>query len=86
MLYVYWTFLDSDFQLNANDDCDLGIRSLGAIIWYLKQCKFDYQLLTRGRFEIFKPIDVECIDTKNHDNIKIKHMVILKHALILFIF
>ncbi|XP_050523673.1 DNA mismatch repair protein Msh6 [Daktulosphaira vitifoliae] len=67
---------DSDFQLNANDACDLGIKSLGAVIWYLKQCKFDYQLLTRGRFEIFKPVDIECINIYNHDDIKIKHMIL----------
>lgn len=67
-------YLDSDLQLNANDDCELGIRSLGAVIWYLKRCKLDFQLLSRGRFDIFKPVDIEC-DLSNQDNINTKHMV-----------
>ncbi|XP_050439278.1 DNA mismatch repair protein Msh6 [Adelges cooleyi] len=68
---------ESDLQLNANDECEFGIRSLGAVIWYLKRCKFDYQLLTRGRFQIFKPVDVESINLSNQeDNIKTKHMIL----------
>lgn len=67
---------DSDLQLNANDECELGIRSLGAVVWYLKQCKLDFQLLTRGRFEIFTPIDVECAELPNQDNINTKNLVI----------
>lgn len=36
----------------------------------------DFQLLSRGRFDIFKPVDVECVKLPNQDNINTKHMVI----------
>ncbi|XP_025192945.1 DNA mismatch repair protein Msh6 [Melanaphis sacchari] len=72
------TFLgsDSDLQLNANDECEFGIRSLGAVIWYLKRCKMDFQLLSRGRFDIYKPVDVESVELSNQDNINSKHMIL----------
>lgn len=36
----------------------------------------DFQLLTRGRFDIFKPVDVECVESSNQDNLSTKNMVI----------
>lgn len=68
--------VESDLQLSANDECELGIRCLGAVVWYLKQCKMDFQLLTRRRFDIFKPVDSEYVELSNQDNINTKHMVI----------
>lgn len=77
---VIWTsnvliISESDLQLNANDECELGVRSLGAVVWYLKRCKLDFQLLTRGRFDIFKPVDIDNVELTNHDNIDSKYMV-----------
>jgi len=74
--YIIILVSESDLQLNANDECELGIRSLGAVLWYLKRCKMDFQLVTRGRFDIFKPVDVECVESFNQDNISTKNMVI----------
>lgn len=36
----------------------------------------DFHLLSRGRFDIFKPVDVECAEISNQDNLNTKHMVI----------
>lgn len=76
MLFTKYLFiiLESDLQLNANDECEFGVRSLGAVVWYLKRCKMDFQLLTRGRFDIFKPVDIECVELSNHDNLNSKYM------------
>lgn len=76
MNYIIILVSESDLQLNANDECELGIRSLGAVLWYLKRSKMDFQLVTRGRFDIFKPVDVECVESFNQDNISTKNMVI----------
>lgn len=75
-LFKFKFISDSDLQLNANDECEFGIRSLGAVIWYLKRCKMDFQLLSRGRFDIYKPVDIESVELSNQDNINSKHMVI----------
>lgn len=79
MVYHHYIIIfvsESNLQLSANDECELGIRSLGAVVWYLKRCKMDFQLLTRGRFDIFKPVDVECNELSNQDNLSTKNMVI----------
>lgn len=76
ILFKFKFISDSDLQLNANDECELGIRSLGAVIWYLKRCKMDFQLLSRGRFDMYKPVDIESVELSNQENINSKHMVI----------
>jgi len=35
----------------------------------------DFQLLSRGRFDIYKPVDVESVELSNQNNINSKHMV-----------
>lgn len=40
------------------EERELGVRALGAVVWYLQRCLIDYQLLTMGQFAIYEPIDV----------------------------
>ncbi|KAK6631688.1 hypothetical protein RUM43_013752 [Polyplax serrata] len=44
--------------LSASDDGELAIKSLGACVWYLKQCFLDQQLLAMKKFEIYSPVNI----------------------------
>ena len=47
----------STLGLTAKEDCELAVRALGALVWYLKQCQLDQELLSRRCFQIYEPID-----------------------------
>ena len=38
-------------------DYELGIRCLGAVVWYLKACLLEFDLLSMKDFEIYSPVD-----------------------------
>lgn len=66
----------------ATDDCELGIKALGAVVWYLKRCLIDYQLLTMGRFSIYQPLDAVTLDVNQREEMVEnfnKHMVGCSH-------
>ncbi|CAL8109509.1 unnamed protein product [Orchesella dallaii] len=44
--------------LSPDDDWELGVRCLGAVVWYLKHCLLDHDLLSQKKFEVYKPADV----------------------------
>lgn len=48
--------------LVAKDKYELGISSLGGLIWYLQLCKLEETLLTRRMFELFFPPDAVAQD------------------------
>ncbi|XP_078664804.1 DNA mismatch repair protein Msh6-like isoform X1 [Branchiostoma floridae x Branchiostoma belcheri] len=43
--------------LTAADNYDLGVSALGAVIWYLKRCYIDEEMLSMCNFEEYKPLD-----------------------------
>ena len=47
----------STLGLTAKEDCELAVRALCALVWYLKQCQLDQGLLSRRCFQIYEPID-----------------------------
>jgi hypothetical protein len=44
--------------LTAHDNYELAVRALGACTWYLKESFLDQQLLSMGRFEVYRPQDL----------------------------
>ncbi|ODM94564.1 DNA mismatch repair protein Msh6 [Orchesella cincta] len=44
--------------LTPDEDWELGVRSLGAVVWYLKDCLLDHDLLSQKKFEVYKPADI----------------------------
>lgn len=64
----------------VNSDKDLGIRALGAVVWYLKRCLLDHQLISLKQFVIYKPVDDAAGDPDTvlacpDSSLKVKHMV-----------
>jgi len=49
---------DDSLGLTASDNCDLVVSALGAIVWCLRRCLVDHELLSLGNFEQYKPLDV----------------------------
>ena len=43
----------------ASAEYELAVRSLGAVVWHLKYCLMDQELLSLRSFSIYKPIDAE---------------------------
>lgn len=43
--------------LTAKSDCELAVNALGGIIWCLKKCLIDSEILTMKNFEIYQPVD-----------------------------
>lgn len=43
----------------CSEESELGVKSLGAVVWYLQRCLIDFKLLTMGRFSVYEPIDIE---------------------------
>ncbi|XP_076033999.1 DNA mismatch repair protein Msh6 isoform X2 [Oratosquilla oratoria] len=49
---------DSDsLGLTANDKTEMALRSLGALVWYLMECRLDEKILTQKQFELYMPMD-----------------------------
>lgn len=51
-------FAADSLGLSASDEGELAIKSLGACVWYLKQCFLDQQLLAMKKFEIYSPVNI----------------------------
>jgi len=53
-------FLDQSdsLGLTANNDGDLTISALGAVVWYLSNGFLDQQLLSQKKFEEYRPVDM----------------------------
>ena len=68
----------------CSDESELGVKALGAVVWYLQRCLIDFKLLTMGRFSVYEPIDIESSirvkDEKIVDSFN-KHMVSLLYVL-----
>lgn len=47
----------SSLGLAAKEDSELALRALGAIHWYLKECKLEQELFSRRSFQIYHPDD-----------------------------
>lgn len=62
--------------LTAKDTFDLGVSSLGGLIWYLTLCKLEEDILSRKTFEIYEPPDNNDVQSSATSEIGIrKHMV-----------
>ncbi|XP_070208763.1 DNA mismatch repair protein Msh6-like isoform X2 [Littorina saxatilis] len=49
---------DSDsLGLTAAEGCELALRSLGAVVWYLQYCLVDHEVLSMKKFEQYQPLD-----------------------------
>ena len=68
--------------MTVDDDKELAIRSLGAIVWYLQRCLIDYQLLTMEQFSIYEPIDVT--NGKIRSDADLQTEIIGKHVVRIF--
>ncbi|XP_073972274.1 DNA mismatch repair protein Msh6 isoform X2 [Rhodnius prolixus] len=62
--------------LIASSESEMGVKALGAIIWYLTQSLIDYQLVSLGQFEVYIPIDVPPENSENVSEIRVKNMVL----------
>ncbi|CAG9832099.1 unnamed protein product [Diabrotica balteata] len=64
-----------EFFKTVADDCmpkpeyELVIRSLGACMWYLKDCKVDIQVLSMKKFKWYDPLDFTLKDKRNQDHL-----------------
>ncbi|KAB7498351.1 DNA mismatch repair protein Msh6 [Armadillidium nasatum] len=62
--------------LTAKDTFDLGVSSLGGLIWYLTLCKLEEDILSRKTFEIYEPPDNNVVQSSTTSEIGIrKHML-----------
>ncbi|XP_068210274.1 DNA mismatch repair protein Msh6 isoform X2 [Palaemon carinicauda] len=50
--------------LTAHPDYELAVSALGALIWYLMDCRLEEQLLTRKLFVRYNPVDVAASEEK----------------------
>ncbi|RXG58888.1 DNA mismatch repair protein Msh6 [Armadillidium vulgare] len=56
---------------------DLGVSSLGGLIWYLTLCKLEEDILSRKTFEIYEPPDNNDVQSSATSEIGIrKHMIV----------
>ncbi|KAL7639850.1 UNVERIFIED_CONTAM: hypothetical protein RMT77_009263 [Armadillidium vulgare] len=63
--------------LTAKDTFDLGVSSLGGLIWYLTLCKLEEDILSRKTFEIYEPPDNNDVQSSATSEIGIrKHMIV----------
>jgi len=55
-------FLDQtdSLGLTANNEGEMTISALGAVVWYLSNGYLDQQLLSQKKFEEYKPMDMGC--------------------------
>lgn len=44
--------------LTPDEGWEQGLKCLGGIVWYLKYCLLDHDLLSQKRFEVYIPTDV----------------------------
>ena len=57
MHVVFLLFPDDHLCLTPATGCELGIKALGAVVWYLKKCLIEFDLLTMKKFERYQPVD-----------------------------
>ncbi|KAF6205210.1 hypothetical protein GE061_019377 [Apolygus lucorum] len=62
--------------LTASADSELGVRCLGAIIWFLTRGFLDFQLLTLAKFEVYTPIFISRLPEEQKEKITLKNMVL----------
>ncbi len=57
--------------MTAKEDYELAVNALGGIMWCLKKCMIDTEILTMKNFEIYQPVDnLITSDMKNSSQIK----------------
>ncbi len=62
---------DDSLGLTAKEDYELAVNALGGIMWCLKKCMIDTEILTMKNFEIYQPVDnMITDDMKNSSQIK----------------
>lgn len=49
--------LDDTLGLTAKSNYELAVNALGGVIWCLKNCLIDTEILTMKNFEIYQPVD-----------------------------
>nr|QIC49977.1 DNA mismatch repair protein Msh6-like protein [Actinia equina] len=54
--------------LTAADDSELAISALGSVVWYLKRCLIEEELLSMGKFEKYQPLD--CMQDYSKNEVK----------------
>ena len=55
--------------LTPKDEYDLALNALGGVVWCLKNCLIDEELLTMKTFEIYKPVD-NLVSSTDKDEVK----------------
>lgn len=48
---------DDTLGLTAKSNYELAVNALGGVIWCLKKCLIDNEILSMRNFEIYEPID-----------------------------
>ena len=67
--------------LTAKSEYELAVNSLGGVVWCLKKCLIDHEILSMKNFEIYQPVDniITC-DVKKSEMknqlVKQKYMVL----------
>lgn len=55
--------------LTPKDEYDLALNAMGGVVWCLKNCLIDEELLTMKTFEIYKPVD-NLVSSTDKDEVK----------------
>ncbi|KAK8730183.1 hypothetical protein OTU49_008132 [Cherax quadricarinatus] len=66
----------------ARSKYELAVSALGALTWYLMDCRLEEQLLTMCNFELYKPLDVATL-TENEKNSSVPAFIKRRHHMVL---
>lgn len=67
---------------SPSPEWELGLSALGALVWYLMDCRLEEQLLTRKRFEIYSPLD-EAVSTRQGKKESVPAFISGRHHMVL---
>jgi hypothetical protein len=65
--------------LTPKDEYEMGINAFGGVLWILRQCLIDSEILSMKNFEIYNPDDEEMNEINEKESVKKpkqKYMVI----------
>lgn len=50
---------DDSLGLTSDENWEQGMKCLGGVVWYLKHCLLEHDLLSQKRFQVYIPADVD---------------------------
>ena len=67
-------------HLTPNQGWELGLKCLGAVVWYLKECLVEYDILTLRRFEPYFAADMRREDSMETESERPKFERMVNHT------